>query len=161
CIACQVVSPQPFEGANAPLPEESDGVAKGIVGYKGLAVRIPQRQARATQGTGSGLGVEAPVVGVFVLGAASGTEVKGRHRGACPVVRRTADDRQTRTAIGAVEERIAVAAVGRVEQLGQAGVAGGDVGANEDGTGAFGLAHLDAETPIAPRGTGLPANLVD
>ncbi len=48
-----------------------------------------------------------------------------------PVVRDAGDDREARPALRAVDERVAVAAIGRVEQLAQAVVAGRDVGGDQ------------------------------
>ena len=69
---------------------------------------------------GVGLGVEAAVGRVLVLGAAGGAHGKAGHRGQRPVVGDAAHDREARPAVGAVDERVAVAAVGGVEQLAQA-----------------------------------------
>ena len=76
---------------------------------------------------GVGLGVEAAVGRVLVLGAAARAHLEARHRRVRPVVRDVAHDREARPAVGAVRERVAVAPVGGVEQLGEAVGAGGAV----------------------------------
>ena len=75
--------------------------------------------------------MEAAVGRVLVLAAAGGTHREGRHRRARAVVGTAADDREPGPALRAVEERVAIPAVGRVEQLPQAVVAGGDVGRDQ------------------------------
>ena len=67
-----------------------------------------------------------------------------------PVVRDAADDREPRAAVGAVDERVAVAAVGGVEQLGQAVVAGRRVGGDQRVGLAAGVG-LDDPEPAARR----------
>ena len=73
------------------------------------------------------LGVKAAVGRILVLAAAVVAELERRHRRPRAVVRHRLDDRQPGPALRAVEERVAVAAVGRVEELTEARVAGGDV----------------------------------
>jgi hypothetical protein len=86
------------------------------------------RQPRPAGGAGVGLGVKAAVRGIGVLGRARGAHREGGHRRQRPVVGHPADDREPRSAVGTVDERVAVAPVGRVAQLAQARVAGRDVG---------------------------------
>ena len=91
-------------------------------------VGIPERQLRPAVGAGVRLGVEAAVGGILVFGAAGGAHRETPHRGAGAVVGQVLDDAVARAAVRAVDERIAVAAVGGIEQLAQAVVAGGEVG---------------------------------
>ena len=63
------------------------------------------------------LGVIAPVADVFVLPKAVGAHGKGIHRRAAAVIGQAADDRVARPAVGAVDKRIAEAAVPRRKQL--------------------------------------------
>ena len=96
------------------------------------------------------LRVEAPVGRILVLAPALGTQRKAGHRRARPVVRDVDDDREARPALRAVDERVAVAAIGRVEELGEAVVAGRDVGRDQrTATGA--LARDDPELAFARR----------
>ena len=99
------------------------------------------REPRAADGARDRLGVEAPVRRVLVLAPAVGAELERRHRRPRAVVRDVDDDREPRATLRAVRERVPVAAVGRVEQLAQAVVAGRDVGGDERraaGRGALG-----------------------
>ena len=70
------------------------------------------------------LGVEAAVAGSSYSARQRRAHREARHRRQRPVVGDAADDREPRAAVRAVDERVAVAAVGGVEQLAQAVVAG-------------------------------------
>ena len=111
--------PRPLTATIAPLRSRSTASSSGSV----------SRGPQAAQQTR--LGVEAPVGRVLVLAAAFGAERKARHRRRSPVVRDRADDREAGTTLRAVDERIAVPAVGRVVELAQAVVAGRGVRRNE------------------------------
>ena len=76
-----------------------------------------QRAPRPARRAGVRLGVEAAVARVVVLGPAGGAHREARHRRQRPVVGDAAHDREARPAVRAVDERVAVAAVGRVEEL--------------------------------------------
>ena len=86
-----------------------------------------QAHARAAHRAGVGLGMEAPVRGIFVLAPASGAQREGTHGRALAVVGQVLDDREARATVRAVGEGIVVAAIGRIEQLGAAVSAGRDV----------------------------------
>ena len=88
--------------------------------------------------------------GILVLAPAVGAHRERRHRRVRPVVGDGAHDREARPALRAVRERVAVAAVGRVEQLAQAVVAGGHVGRHERGR-ADRHARVDREMPSRRR----------
>ena len=79
-------------------------------------------------GAGVGLRVEAPIARIVVLGAAALAHREPRHRRQRPVVGDAPHDREARPAVGAVDERIAVAAIAGVEKLGEAVGAGRRVG---------------------------------
>ena len=117
--------PIPLTATIAPPRSASTAAAeRGVRAERPRGPRIEQRQRRPAAGAGVGLGVEAPVARVLVLGAAVGAHLKAGHRRQRAVVGDAAHDREPRTAVGAVDERVAVAAVGRVEQLAQAVGAG-------------------------------------
>ena len=94
--------------------------------------------------------MEAPIQRILVLAAAVLAEPEAGHRRVRPVVGHRADDREARAALGAVHERVAVAPVGRVEQLAHALVAGGDV-RRDQCRAARGPARDDAEGALATR----------
>ncbi len=93
-------------------------------------------------GTGVGLRMEAPVPGVVVLAPARVAHDEARHRRRRPVVRHAQHDRVARAAVRAVRERVAVAPVGRIVDLGEA------VGARR-GVDAHG--HCSCRTRIVAR----------
>ena len=97
------------------------------------------------------LGVEAAVAGVVVLGRARGAEREPGHRGVGSVVGQPHGDREPRTAVRAVDERVAVPAVGRVEQLAQAVVAHGDVGRDERDPAARRGSRRSGSRPRGPQ----------
>ncbi len=126
-----------------------------------LSVAGLQTEVRPAVGTGRGLRMKAAVGRILVFGSASLAHHKGGHRGAIAVVRRSANDRETRTAVSAVEKRIAIAPIRRIEQLGQARVARGDVRRDEDRARRIGVAGHDAESDIVCRGPRLPRHVFD
>jgi len=85
--------------------------------------------------------VEAAVCGVRVLRRAGGAQGERTHGGGGAVIRKVVDDRGARATVGAVDEGVAVAAVGGVAHLGEAVVAGGEVGREEAVRGCAGLAR--------------------
>ena len=110
-----------------------EGQGRGMHGVGRVATRIAARRVdeprrRAAFGAGVRLRVEAPVARIVVLRLTAAAHDEAGHRGLRPVVGDAADDREAGPAVRAVDERVAVAAVGRVEQLGEAGVAGRGVG---------------------------------
>jgi hypothetical protein len=108
-----------------------------------LAAELAEAQGRTAVGAGVGLGVEAAVERILVLGLAAVAHPEAGHRGQRPVVGDAADDREARPAVGAVDERIAVAAIGGVPQLGQAVGAGRGVGRDRRVLLAAGVAARD------------------
>ncbi len=84
---------------------------------------------------GIGLGVEAPVERIGVLGSAALAHGEGRHGGGGAVVGQVVDDGEARPAVRAVDEGIAVAAVVGVEELVHAVGAGGQLGRHQSRLG--------------------------
>ncbi len=109
------------------------------------------REARPAAGAARGLGVKPPVRRVVVLVGARHAHRKPGHGGERPVVGNVADDREPRTAVGAVDERVAEAAVGRVGQLAEAVGAGSGVGGDERVPGPSDWTGHDRE-PRCPSG---------
>jgi len=108
------------------------------------SVAALQPGARAAGVAGDRLGVEAPVAGIFIFGAARRAHREGRHGGARAVVGRFAYDRKARAAIGAIGERIAETACKRIANLLEARRACRGVGRNL-GAHRAACAHRDAE----------------
>jgi hypothetical protein len=104
--------------------------------------------------------VEAPVPGVLVLTATVDAHRKAGHRRVRTVVRNLADDREPRTALRAVDERIPVPAIVGVEELTEAVLARGDVGRDERALPRR-LARGDRELGLAAQRQRLHRDRVD
>src|SRR5436190_4274713 len=93
--------------------------------------------------------METAVDGIVVLAQTGRTHLEIRHGGVSPVIGSGAHDGEARPALGAVDERIAVAAISWIEELAQTVRAGGDIGRYE-GTAGTDRAVGDDELPVAP-----------
>ena len=144
--AGEVVAADALDRHDRALAQRGDRLAQRLVAVE---VVRQQPQRRPALGARVGLGVEAPVGRVLVLGGAARAQLEARHRRQRPVVGDAAHDREARAAVGAVDERVAVAAVGGVEQLAQAVVAGRGVGRDERARLAAVRAGEDAEAALA------------
>ncbi len=151
-VAGQVVAAQPLDRDYPPLSKVGQSSLQRLFPMcrRGSVPRSPVAELRTAVRARHGLGVEAAVGRVAVLRLARRAERKLAHAGPGPVVRQIFDDRGPRAAVGAVGERVAIPPIGRVEQLAQAVVAGGDVGRKEAFGRGDGLALLDLE----PRASG-------
>src|ERR1039458_10355613 len=131
----------------------ANGVRSGRYGLaallRGRALTIPQRKLRSANRAGVGLGVEAAVERVIILGLTLRTHREGFHRGVRAVIGQRFDDAEARAAVGAVGERVPIAAVGRVEDLAQAIGTGRDVREHQSGLGPAGFAWADFKASVA------------
>ena len=140
-----------FDGEDLAGGEAGDGFGDGVGGGNRQAIGGDEGELRAAVPAGVGLGVKAAVGGVVVLGLAGGAHFEARHGGLRAVVGDAAGDGVTRAAVGAVEEGIAVAAIGGREQLAEAVGAGGGVGGDSGRDAAEDFAGDDAEAGFAGR----------
>ena len=106
--------------------------------------RIGQPDGGTTDRTGIGLGMEAPIGRILILGRAGRTHLELGHAGVGAIIGDRANDAQPRPTMGAVGERIAIAAIARVGDLGGAGCTGCGIG-NHPGLHQTGPALDDAE----------------
>ena len=109
------------------------------------------RKRRTAHRAGIRLRVKPPVGRVVILPLALRAHPEDRHRRLRPVVRNVLNDRVSRTAIGAVRERVAEAPVGRIHRIGQAGVAGRDIRRDQGELAGLGHAVPDREARLAGR----------
>ncbi len=127
----------------------ADGVGRSHHGSIAMrhdnAGRVPQGHLRTTHRAGVRLGVEAAVERVVVLALTGVAHHEVAHRRVRAVVRQLVDDAVARPAVGAVDERVAVAAVVRVEQFAAARLAEGDVGHHDGARMVRDLALVDGE----------------
>ena len=142
-VAREVVAAEALDRDDAPGPQvrgrgrERRLLVRARCRRPGPAVGEPRPAGRA----GHRLRVEAAVRGIGVLGCAGGAQREVAHGGPRAVVRQLVDDRGARPAVRAVGERVPVAAVARVGELGEALVAGGDV-RREEAVGGRGVDAL-------------------
>ena len=118
--AGEVVAAEALDREDLAVEEVLHGGAHGVVAVDRRPVALEQAHLRPAHGARVGLRVEAAVERVLVLGLARVAHDEARHRRQRPVVGDPADDREARPAVRAVQKRIAVAAVGRVGELGEA-----------------------------------------
>ncbi len=109
--------------------------------------RQADRNSRPAFPAGIGLRMEASIGRISVFAGATRAHLESLHRSCRAVVRQRVDDGEARPAVRAVDERVAIAPVVGVEQLGQAIVAGGQVGRHQRGLfrrRVVGEAYLEA-----------------
>ncbi len=101
------------------LPEARARAAAWRASRPRPAERPCRRRAAAPRGTASRAGVrlrvKSAIPGILVLRDARLAHPEARHRGELAVVRDPAHDREAWPAVGAVDERVAVPAIARVE----------------------------------------------
>ena len=105
--------------------------------------------------------MKPPISRILVFLAALRTHGETGHRGPRAVVGAAGDDRQARPAVRTIQEWIAIAAVGRIEQLGQAGGASCHVGRNQHLAVRVALTGINAELCIAAGRNLGPGNAVN
>ena len=110
-----------LDGHDPPVAQRGGGPRERLgVRRHGDPGGVRERQRRPAGGAGVRLRVKASVARIVVLRAAALAHHERRHRRQRPVVGDAAHDREAGAAVGAVDERVAKAPVGRVEELGQA-----------------------------------------
>ena len=133
-VARQVEAAQALHRDDASREQQLDGPGEDRVALLPRAapcdriVALLPRDPRPAREAGVGLRMEAAVGGVGVLRRAVGAHLEALHRGRGAVVGKLVDDGEARSAVGAVDERIAVTPIGGVEQLAHAIVARGEIG---------------------------------
>jgi len=144
----EVVAAEALDGEDAAGPQLG-GSGRYRVADNWCASRVGEHERRSAVRTADRLGVEPTVARVGVLPGAGGTQRVRRHGGGGPVVGHVGDDREPRPAVGAVDERVAEAAVGRVDQLAQAVDAGRGVRRDQRPAPAARGARRDDEAAVA------------
>ncbi len=112
---------------------------------------VQQPELRPAIRAGVGLGMEPAVAGIVVFGPAPGTLRKTPHGGVRAVIREPLNDAETRAAVRAVGERIAIAAVGGIQEFREALRAGRDVRKDERADHSAGRALQDLEAGVTGR----------
>ncbi len=107
------------------------------------------------------LRVKAPVCGVLILPSAGIAHLEAAHGRQRPVVRDVFDNREAGATVRAVGERIAIAAIGRIEDIGDAFGAGRRIGSDGLIVAIDRAARNDAKAPLPPRIERRRLNCVD
>src|SRR5262249_46656338 len=134
-IAGEVIPAEALQGADPASQEGGREGSHGIGGGDRPSLSGQQLKPWSASRAAGGLSVKAAVGGVLVLRPAGSAHWEARHRRALAVVGRPGHNRQSGTAVGAVEERIAIAAVGGIEQFREAVRTGGHVRGDKDRAG--------------------------
>ena len=162
-VAGEVIAADPLDGQDRAVGKHRRRLQRSRRPPSGARLRGPgTRRARGAAGwAGVRLRVEAAVERVVVFGLALGAHPEARHRRLRAVVGDALDDREARAAVRAVDERVAVAPVGGVGELGQARVARGHVGGDQRVRLAVALGRQDAEAALARGLDALGGNRLD
>jgi len=80
-----------------------------------------------------------------IFGVAGRTHLKCCHSGVRPVVRDVANDGEARSAVGAVNKRIAIATISGIEDLVEAGRAGRNVRRDRRAFARYGITYVNGE----------------
>jgi hypothetical protein len=117
-----------------------DVVVAPLMGQSAPVGGAQKGQLGTAFGTGDRLSMKTAIGRIVVLGQAPGAHLKGQHRRVGPIVGNPGGDRKARSAVGAVGEGIAVAALGPVVDLHRAHLTGRNVRRNRDRGGPIGPA---------------------
>ena len=135
-----------------PLDRDDPAVMQQLCGCRDGRVVTGDRVAgafeavvRAAVRAGDRLGVEAAVGWIVVFRGALFVERPGCHRRLSSIVRKGEDDGIARAAVGAIDIGIVKAPVARVEELREAGIAGGKIGRDPHGRMFAGRTGTDRE----------------
>ena len=152
-VAGEVVASEALDGDDCPSPQHPGRPQDGVVRFRVqlVAEAVEQPYPRAADRAGVRLGVEAAVRGVVVLPPALGAHREAGHRGGGAVVGDLPRYGEAWAAVGAVGERVTVAAVLGIKDLSEAILAGGDVRGDEGPAPHALPALLDPEVPPAQR----------
>ncbi|KAF5043157.1 hypothetical protein DSECCO2_505110 [anaerobic digester metagenome] len=125
--------PYPPDGDDRAPVNEGCRLPDGICGRNQRPVGLQESELRPAGGTGDRLGVVPPAGRVGVLALAGAAHGKLRHRRPLPVVGDGSDDAVPRTAVDAGCGPVALVPSPRREHIGDAVVAGADIGRDESG----------------------------
>ena len=127
-VAGEVVAAEPLHRNDVARSERRSRLTERICGGQVPPAGVEEPELGPTARAGIGLCVEAPVAGIVVLALAGLAHEEASHGSDSTVVGRIESDGEARTAVGAVGERVPVAAVRGIEDLRDARSAGGKVG---------------------------------
>ena len=159
-VDSEVITTETLDGYDPAFAEHGDGAGERRTGRR-RAGTVEQLQGRPTHRAAHGFGMKAPVGRVLVLPAAVGAQGEAGHGRARPVVGHGVHDGEAGTARGAVQERVAEPAVGRIVQLAEAVRTGGRVRRHHREPGPTHGAAPDRKPGFSGRCPRLTADLID
>ncbi len=112
-------------------PRLANDAKRVCPGKRSLRTGFHQGQRRSTNGARIGLGMEAPVAGIFIFRLAIRAHHEGRHGGGRAIIGYVADDGVARAAMGAIGEGISVAPVRGIAKITPASIASAGVGRDQ------------------------------
>jgi len=116
-IAHQVKAAQALDSQDFALRQPPPCSLQSLFTLGKLLTTCFEPNLRATNRAGNRLGVKAAVSGVVIFRGALWAECEARHAGIGPVIRDGLDDSKARTAVGAIDKRVAVAPIGWVKKF--------------------------------------------
>ncbi len=161
CVTDQMVSAQAFHGSDSARSNVFGEQRQRFRSRDQRGISIQEPQCRSTRLAAGRLCMEPPIGRIFIFLPACGTERKSLHRGSSPIVRTAGDNRQSRPAMRAVQKRVAISPVGRIEQFVQAIATSGHVRGNQHSTFRIEFAGFDPKLPVAEGHDLGPENVVD
>ena len=123
----QVKAPQALDGQNVARLQQANSLCYGILDCHCCPLVVEKLHHGPTNRAGIGLSVKPAVHGIIIFSLALGTHLKVSHGGFGPVIGDIIDDGVTGTAVGAVNKRVLITPVPRVQQFLQAVIANGHV----------------------------------
>ena len=128
-IAYQVEAPNALQCHYPTLAHRLSRCQQGfVVPGSGVTLGVAQFQPWTTCRAGNRLRVVASVFRIFVFDAAGFTHPEPGHRRIQSVVRQRRDNGKPRTAIGAVNKRVAITPIGRIVHFAQTILADREIG---------------------------------
>ena len=112
--------PRPLIATISPWRNRASVSAMGSTQPIARPARVDEAELRPAPGARVGLRVKTAMQRIAILGSAFATLPERCHAGHRPVVRQRARDRIARTAVGAVDERVTIATIAGIEELGEA-----------------------------------------
>ena len=156
----QVIAAHALDGEHLSAPQQASRRRQRLPGQQ-RSGRGQQPQPGPAGRAADRLRVKPAVGGILVFRRAARAHGEARHRGQRPVVGHVPDNREPRPAVGAVDERVAEPAVGRIGEFPQAVIAGGGIGRDQGGALPGRVALGDGEPRRSVRPEGLRADPLD
>ena len=150
-VAGKMEAAQPLDGHDVSAPEPCHCFRDRIDARDALPAHVEKRELRAALGARIRLGVKAAIEGRAVFAETRCALLERCHARRRTIVRQVMRDRVARTTIGAVDERVPVASIVRIEHFAQTVAAERAVGPDRRGR-ATAATLKDSEARSVPLG---------